>query len=75
MVSKFDAETYRLKLENGLSIEATHSKVHEMLVISIGGESLFSLETRPIEDDFEKDWVRQFYPIYVKSARYRFEVD
>ena len=69
MVSKFDVETYQLKLENGVSIEATHSKVHEMLVISIGGESLFSLETRPIEDDFEKDWVRQFYPKAIKDIR------
>ncbi|PWA53398.1 ELM2 domain-containing protein [Artemisia annua] len=69
VVENFDAETCRLKLEDGKSIEATVSKVHEMLGIPIGGESLFSLEPRPVEDDFEKVWIRQFDPKSVKEIR------
>ena len=57
MVNQFDSETCCLKLEDGKSVEATVSKVHEMLGIPTGGDSLLFLETRAVEDDFEKVWI------------------
>ncbi|PWA54209.1 hypothetical protein CTI12_AA422990 [Artemisia annua] len=69
VVKNFDAETCRLNLEDGKSIEATVTKVRELLGIPIGGDSLLSLETRPVEDDFENVWIRQFQPKSAKKIR------
>ncbi|PWA46217.1 hypothetical protein CTI12_AA510700 [Artemisia annua] len=69
VVENFDAETCRLKLEHERLIEATVTKVHELLGIPIGGQSLLSLKTRPVGDDFEKVWVGQFEGKSAKQIR------
>ncbi|PWA99037.1 hypothetical protein CTI12_AA013040 [Artemisia annua] len=69
VVENFDEKTCRLKLENEKSIEATVSKVHDLLGIPIGGVSLLSFETRPVEDVFEEVWKSQFEPNKFKKVR------
>nr|GEW21633.1 hypothetical protein [Tanacetum cinerariifolium] len=46
----------RLSLDSGDYVEVTPSKVH-ILSIPVGGDSLFSFEERPIEFDFEVDFI------------------
>ncbi|PWA41698.1 enoyl-ACP reductase 2 [Artemisia annua] len=69
VVHNFDAETCRLKLERERFIEVTVTKVHELLGIPIGGQSLLTLETRPVGDDFEKVWLGQFEGKSAKQLR------
>lgn len=69
VVENFDAETCRLKLEGDKYIQATVSKVHELLGIPIGGKSLLSLETRAVDDDFENVWFSQFEGKSAKQIR------
>ncbi|PWA34558.1 hypothetical protein CTI12_AA617900 [Artemisia annua] len=69
VVENFDEKTCRLKLENEKSIEATVSKVHDLLGIPIGGVSLLSLETRPVEDEFEEVCKSQFETKKFKKVR------
>ncbi|PWA85217.1 hypothetical protein CTI12_AA135790 [Artemisia annua] len=69
VVKNFDEKTCRLKLADEKSIEATVSKVHDLLGIPIGGVSLLSLETRPVEDKFEEVWKSQFEPKKHKKIR------
>ncbi|PWA82400.1 ulp1 protease family, C-terminal catalytic domain-containing protein [Artemisia annua] len=69
VVENFDEKSCRLMLENEKSIEATVSKVHDLLGIPIGGVSLLSLETRPVEDKFEDVLKSQFEPKKFKQVR------
>ena len=69
VVENFDAETCELRLEGEKCIQATVNKVHELLGIPIGGETLLSLETRPVGDDFEKVWFGQFESKSAKQIR------
>ena len=64
VVSNFDGDTCRLNLEGEKWIEATVSKVHELFGIPIGGVPLLALETRPVGDDFEAVWKRQFDKLF-----------
>nr|GEV89500.1 hypothetical protein [Tanacetum cinerariifolium] len=57
MVAIFDSETYRLSLDSGDYIEVTPSKIHDILGMPVGGDSLFSFKERPIEHDFEVDFM------------------
>ncbi|GJW47902.1 peptidase C48, SUMO/sentrin/Ubl1 [Tanacetum coccineum] len=66
---KFDSETYRVTFETGDYVEVTPSKINDMLGIPIGGISLFSLDVRPIEHEFVRMWVNQFYPKSLKDIR------
>ncbi|GKA78264.1 hypothetical protein Tco_0784801 [Tanacetum coccineum] len=68
-LSKFDSETYRVTFETGDYVEVTPSKINDMLGIPIGGISLFSLDVRPIEHEFVRMWVNQFYPKSLKDIR------
>ncbi|PWA62535.1 hypothetical protein CTI12_AA363040 [Artemisia annua] len=69
VVENFDAETCRLKLEHERFIEATVTKVHELLGILIGDQYLLSLETRLVGDDFENVWLGQFEGKSAKQIR------
>ncbi|GJZ57434.1 hypothetical protein Tco_0612928 [Tanacetum coccineum] len=51
------------------SNEVTPSKIHDILGISVGGISLFSLDVRPIKHEFVRSWVDQFYPKLLKEIR------
>ncbi|GJS63138.1 hypothetical protein Tco_0677702, partial [Tanacetum coccineum] len=68
-LSKFDSETYRVTFETGDYVEVTPSKINDMLGIPIGGISLFLLDVRPIEHEFVRMWVNQFYPKSLKDIR------
>nr|GEX12507.1 hypothetical protein [Tanacetum cinerariifolium] len=69
VVANFNEVTYRLSLDSGNKIEVTHLKDHEILGVPVGGYSLFSLEHIPVEHEFVKLWVSQFYPKSVKDIR------
>ena len=69
VVENFDAQTCELRLGGEKRIQATVNKVHELLGIPIGGETLLSLETRPVGDDFERVWVGQFESKTAKQIR------
>ncbi|GJQ98157.1 ulp1 protease family, C-terminal catalytic domain-containing protein [Tanacetum coccineum] len=68
-LSKFSSTTYRLTFETGDYIEVTPSKIHDILGIPVGGILLFSLDVRPIEHEFVRSWVDQFYPKSLKEIR------
>ncbi|GKE94416.1 hypothetical protein Tco_1579271 [Tanacetum coccineum] len=68
-VANFNSYTYKLFLDSGDSIHVTHSKIHDILGIPVGGISLFSLEARPVEHEFVKSWVDQFSPKTLKKIR------
>lgn len=69
VVQNFDEKSCCLMLENEKSIEATVSKVHDLLGIPVGGVSLLSLEPRPVGDEFEEVWKSQFLPKKFKKVR------
>ncbi|GJZ57435.1 hypothetical protein Tco_0612929 [Tanacetum coccineum] len=68
-LSKFSSTTYKLTFETGNYVEVTLSKIHDILGILVGGISLFSLDVRPIEHEFVRSWVDQFYPKSLKEIR------
>ncbi|GJY88851.1 hypothetical protein Tco_0503479 [Tanacetum coccineum] len=47
----------------------THSKIHDMLGIPVGGHSLFNLVERETGDEFVKKWAAQFSPKELKQIR------
>nr|GEW70800.1 hypothetical protein [Tanacetum cinerariifolium] len=51
----------RLTFETGDYVEVTPSKIHDILGIPVGGISLFSLDVRPIDHEFVRSCVDQFY--------------
>ena len=69
VVENFDPQTCELMLGGEKRIQATVNKVHELLGIPIGGETLLSLEKRPVGDDFERVWVGQFESKTAKQIR------
>ena len=69
VVENFDPQTCELMLGGEKRIQASVNKVHELLGIPIGGETLLSLEKRPVGDDFETVWVGQFESKNAKQLR------
>ncbi|GJR74562.1 hypothetical protein Tco_0086927 [Tanacetum coccineum] len=69
VVSNFKTETYMLSLDSGDKIEVTHSKIHEILGVPVGGYSLFDLDEREADHEFVRLWVGQFYPTELKQIR------
>ncbi|GJZ66909.1 ulp1 protease family, C-terminal catalytic domain-containing protein [Tanacetum coccineum] len=68
-LSKFSSTTYWLTFKTGDYVEVTPSKIHDILGIPVGGKSLFLLDVRPIEHEFVRSWVDQFYPKSLKEIR------
>nr|GEW88438.1 hypothetical protein [Tanacetum cinerariifolium] len=68
-LSKFSSTTYRLTFETDGYVEVTPLNIHDILGIPVGGISLFSLDVRPIEYEFVRSWVDQFYPKSLKEIR------
>nr|GEU67768.1 peptidase C48, SUMO/sentrin/Ubl1 [Tanacetum cinerariifolium] len=68
-LSKFSSSTYKLTFETGDYVEVTPSKIHDILGNTVGGILLFSLDVRPIEHEFVRSWVDQFYPKSLKEIR------
>nr|GEV96012.1 hypothetical protein [Tanacetum cinerariifolium] len=58
-----------LSLDIGDKIEVTHSKIHEMLGVPVGGYSLFDLDERKANHEFVRLRVRQFHPAELKKIR------
>ncbi|GJU32911.1 hypothetical protein Tco_1176500, partial [Tanacetum coccineum] len=67
VVSRF--KNYKLSFDTGDQIEVTHSKIHDMLGIPVGGHSLFNLVERETGDEFVKKWAAQFSPKELKQIR------
>ncbi|GJW10300.1 hypothetical protein Tco_1576127 [Tanacetum coccineum] len=67
VVSRF--KIYKLSFNTGDQIEVTHSKIHDMLGIPVGGYSLFKLDERETGDKFVKEWADQFSSIALKKIR------
>ncbi|GKE21671.1 hypothetical protein Tco_1433183 [Tanacetum coccineum] len=67
VVSRF--KNYKLSFNTGDQIEVTHSKIHDMLGIPVGGHSLFNLVERETGDEFVKKWAAQFSPKELKQIR------
>ncbi|GKC29253.1 hypothetical protein Tco_1036547 [Tanacetum coccineum] len=56
-------------IETGDYVEVTPSKIHDILSIPVGGILLFLLDVRPIEHEFVRSWVVQFYPKSLKEIQ------
>ncbi|GKD72489.1 hypothetical protein Tco_1330771, partial [Tanacetum coccineum] len=69
VVSNFKPETYILSLDSGAKIEVTHSKIHEILGVPVGGNSLFDLDEREADNEFVRLRVGQFYPTELKQIQ------
>ncbi|GJR15986.1 peptidase C48, SUMO/sentrin/Ubl1 [Tanacetum coccineum] len=67
VVSMF--KNYKLSFDTGDQIEVTHSKIHDILGIPVGGNSLFNLVERETGDEFVKKWAAQFSPKELKQIR------
>nr|GEU75852.1 hypothetical protein [Tanacetum cinerariifolium] len=52
IMSNFNPKTYMLSLDSGDKIEVTHSKIHEILGVHVGGYSLFHLDEREADHEF-----------------------
>nr|GEY58437.1 hypothetical protein [Tanacetum cinerariifolium] len=52
VMANFNEETYMLNSDSGDKIKVTHSKIHEILCVPVGGYSLFDLE-RQADHEFK----------------------
>nr|GEX01299.1 hypothetical protein [Tanacetum cinerariifolium] len=68
-VANFSSSTYKFSLDSSDSIHVTHSKIHDILGIPVGFISLFLLEARPVEHEFLRSWVDQFYLKPLKKSK------
>ncbi|GJW56104.1 hypothetical protein Tco_0102835 [Tanacetum coccineum] len=59
----------RVTFETVIMSKITPSNINDNVIIPIGGISLFSLDVRPIEHEFVRMWVNQFYPKSLKDIR------
>ncbi|GKD10194.1 hypothetical protein Tco_1189879, partial [Tanacetum coccineum] len=69
VVANFNEKTYSLSLDTGNKIKVTHKKIHDILGVLVGGYSLFDLEERPVEHEFVRLWVGQFFPKALKDIQ------
>lgn len=68
MVRKFNTKIYELVLEKG-KILVTREKIHEILGVPLGENSLFDLPERHLNDDFVNVWLKQFSPKKLTEIR------
>ncbi|GJX65752.1 ulp1 protease family, C-terminal catalytic domain-containing protein [Tanacetum coccineum] len=68
VVRAFSASSYEFKLEKGI-IRVTPEKVHEILGVPLGGNSIFDLPEIPLDDPFVKEWFKQFDPKPLNKIR------
>nr|GEU51506.1 retrotransposon protein, putative, Ty1-copia subclass [Tanacetum cinerariifolium] len=68
VVRAFSASSYEFKLKKGI-IRVTPEKVHEILGVPLGGNSIFDLPEIPLDDPFVKEWFKQFDPKPLKKIR------
>ncbi|GJU32518.1 hypothetical protein Tco_1176107 [Tanacetum coccineum] len=68
-MSNFKPESYMLSLDSGDKIKVTHSKIHKILGVPVGGYSLFDLDEREADHEFVRLWVGQFFPKPLKDIR------
>nr|GEX58507.1 hypothetical protein [Tanacetum cinerariifolium] len=66
VVRAFSASSYEFKLEKVI-IRVTPEKVHEILGVPLGGNSIFDLPEIPLDDPFVKEWFKQFDPKPLKK--------
>ncbi|GKB15976.1 hypothetical protein Tco_0849899, partial [Tanacetum coccineum] len=59
VVRAFSASSYEFKLEKGI-IRVTPEKVHKILRVRLGGTSIFDLPEISLDDQFVKEWFKQF---------------
>nr|GFB68050.1 hypothetical protein [Tanacetum cinerariifolium] len=64
VVSNFKPKTYMLSLDSGDKIEVTHSKIHEILGVPVGGSLLFDMDEREADHEFVRLWVVNFLTLF-----------
>ncbi|GJU47077.1 hypothetical protein Tco_1204343 [Tanacetum coccineum] len=69
VVANFNEKTYSLSLDTSDKSKVTHKKIHDILGVPFGGYLLFDLEERPVEHEFARLWVGQFFPKALRDIR------